>query len=62
MSKKIENESGGKFKSLTVNQDTYEEMETLRRREQEELGLPELSWNNFFARLVKKLKDQEKAR
>ena len=49
-----------KFKSLTVNKDTYGELDLLRKHEQELLGLTDLSWNNFLSRLAKKLKDLKK--
>lgn len=55
-----EGENPAKFKSLTVNKDTYGELDVLRKREQESLGLTDLSWNNFLSRLVKKLKDSRK--
>ena len=57
---KKEDESPSKFKSLTVNKDTYGELDILRRQEQESLGLTDLSWNNFLSRLAKKLKDSKK--
>lgn len=60
MQKKPEQDAQPKWRSLTLSQETYDELEELRRREQEELGLSELSWNNFFARLAKKLKDERK--
>jgi len=46
-----------KFKSITLNQEVYEELHVLRERTKMDLGLPELSWNGFFAMWLKKLRE-----
>jgi hypothetical protein len=56
MTKQAETE---KHRSLNVSPEVYGELEALRRREQEDLGLHELSWNNFFARIAKVLRDEK---
>ena len=52
--------SEGKFRSLSVTQETFDELEELRREEQEGLGLPELPWNSFLSRMAKRLKGLKK--
>jgi len=52
---KKEAEAPSKFKSVTLQQEVYDGLDELRKKEQEELGIPELSWNSFFARMLKKL-------
>ena len=52
--------SDGKFRSLSVTQETFNALEELRREEQRVLGLPELPWNSFLSRMAKKLKSATK--
>jgi hypothetical protein len=57
--KKPDVEVSGKFKSITVNQEVYDELDALRERQKLDLGLPELSWNGFFSMWLKRQRDEK---
>lgn len=59
MVKKNEPEIQGKFKSITVNHEVYEELDGIRERDKQDLGLPELSWNSFFSMWLKRRRDEQ---
>ena len=59
MAKKDEPEVQSKFKSITVNQEVYEELDVLRHRQKMDLGIPELSWNSFFSMWLKRVRESK---
>lgn len=54
--------SEGKFRTITLRTDVYEEFEKLRAQEQTTTGLAELSWTNFVALLMPRIRGQQRAR
>ena len=62
MGKRDETETEHRHKTVTVDLEVYGELEALKKREQEELGLQDLSWNNFLARMARFYKEQKTKR
>ena len=52
--------SEGKFRTITLRADVYDEFEKLRVQEQTVTGMAELSWTNFVAMLVPRLLRDQK--
>jgi hypothetical protein len=50
--------SEGKFRTITLRTDVYDEFEKLRVQEQTATGLAELSWTNFVSLLVQRIERQ----
>lgn len=50
----------GKYKTITVRTDVLEELEKLRLEKQLQLGFTELSWTNYMAIVVQRLKGGKK--
>ncbi len=59
MKKPAEN-TDGKYRTITVRTDVLDELEKLRRKQQEQLGFKELSWTNYMAIVVQRLKGGKK--
>ena len=58
--KKPADKTDGKYRTITVRTDVLDQLEKLRMEKQVQLGLTELSWTNYMAIVVQRLKGGRK--
>jgi hypothetical protein len=59
MKKPVE-KTDGKYRTITIRTDVLDELEKLRFEKQMQLGFTELSWTNYMAIVVQRLKAGKK--